>query len=187
MKMRNILLTVVVTLTLALIGCTKKVDVNERVLNLVSITEIKGYDPIMANDLYSGREISKIYEGLLSYHWLKIPYELVPNLAAEMPVASADGLTYTFKIRQGVKFQDDIAFAGGKGRDIEAADFVYAIKRLADTKNQSDGWWVLDGKIKGLNEWRDKNAKLPATNYDEEVEGLKAIDKYTLQFKLIKK
>ena len=104
-----------------------------------------------------------------------------------MPVASADGLTYTFKIVKGVKFQDDAAFPGGKGREVEAADFVYSIKRLADSKNQAEGWWVLDGKLKGLNEWRDKNAKLPTTNYDEEVEGLKAVDKYTLQFKLVKR
>lgn len=186
MKMQNILLTVMSASLLVFLGCTKKQDANERVLNLVSITEIKGYDPIMANDLYSGREISKIYEGLLSYHWLKIPYELQANLAAAMPEASKDGLTYTFKIRQGVKFQDDIAFPDGKGREVEANDFVYSIKRLADTKNQAEGWWVLDGKLKGLNEWRDKNSRLPAANYDEEVEGLRALDKYTLQFKLSK-
>ena len=187
MKMRNILLPLLSSLVLIISGCAKKQDANEKVLNLVSITEIKGYDPIMANDLYSGREISKIYEGLLNYHWLKIPYELQPNLAEAMPVASADGLTYTFKIVKGVKFQDDAAFPGGKGREVEAADFVYSIKRLADSKNQAEGWWVLDGKLKGLNEWRDKNAKLPTTNYDEEVEGLKAVDKYTLQFKLVKR
>lgn len=185
MKMRNTLLIVIGSLMLV-VGCAKKRDASERVLNLVSPAEIKGFDPIQADDLYSGREISKIYEGLLQYHWLKIPYELVPNLAEAMPEVSKDGLTYTFKILKGVKFQDDAAFPGGKGREVEAADFVYSIKRLADAKTVSTGWWVLDGKLKGLNEWRDKNAKLPATNYDEEVEGLKAVDKYTLQFKLAK-
>lgn len=187
--MRNIFTTVVLLLSAVLLssGCTKKQDANEKVLNLVSPAEIKGYDPIMADDLYSGREISKIYEGLLQYHWLKLPYELVPNLAESLPEISADGITYTFKIRQGVKFQDDAAFPGGKGRELEAADFVYSIKRLADSRNQATGWWVLDGKLKGLNEWREKNAKAATTNYDEEVEGIKALDKYTLQFKLAKK
>ena len=33
-------------------------------------------------------------------------------------------------------------------------DFVYSIKRLADPKLQSLGWWLLDGKIAGLNEWK---------------------------------
>ncbi len=140
----------------------------------------------MASDAASAGQISKIYEGLLAYHWLKMPYELIPNLAESMPTASKDGLTYTVKIKKGTFFQDDQAFANGKGREIEASDFVYSIKRLADSKSQATGWWVLDGKLKGLNEWRNKNEKLPVTNYDEEVEGLKALDKYTLQFKLAK-
>lgn len=167
-------------------GCTKKQNSNEKVLNLLSTAEVKGFDPIQADDLYSGRELAKIYEGLLQYHWLKLPYELIPNLAEAMPVISKDGKTYTIKIRQGVKFQDDAAFPGSKGRELEAKDFVYSIKRLADSHTQSTGWWVLDGKLVGLNEWRDRNAKLPVSNYNEEVEGLKALDKFTLQFKLAK-
>lgn len=190
MKMRNIFLTftsVLVTFSLLVVsGCAKKQDASERVLNIISPAEIKGYDPIMADDLYSGREIGKIYEGLLSYHWLKMPYELIPNLAEAMPEVSKDGITYTFKIKKGVVFQDDAAFPNGKGREVEASDFVYSIKRLADSKNQANGWWILDGKLKGLNEWRTKNEKLPTTNYDEEVEGVKALDKYTLQFQLAK-
>lgn len=141
---------------------------------------------MMASDVGSAAQIAKVYEGLLSYHWLKIPFELVPNLAEAMPEISKDGMTYTFKIRKGVFFQDDAAFPGGKGRELEAADFVYSFKRHADSKNQSTGWWVFDGKLKGLNEWRKKYEKLPAANYDEEVEGVKALDKYTLQLKLAK-
>ena len=186
MKMGNILLALTLVTASILSGCAKKQDASERVLNIVSPAEIKGFDPIMADDLYSGREIGKIYEGLLEYHWLKIPYELAPNLAEAMPEISKDGITYTFKIRKGVVFQDDIAFPNGKGRELEASDFVYSIKRLADSKNQANGWWIVDGKIKGLNEWRDKNANLPVTNYDEEVAGVKALDKYTLQFQLAK-
>ena len=73
MKMRNIFLVVISAMSLLFVGCTKKQDSNERILNLVSPAEIKGYDPIQADDLYSGREISKIYEGLLQYHCLKMP------------------------------------------------------------------------------------------------------------------
>lgn len=184
--MRNILLALTLVTASLLTSCAKKQDASERVLNIVSSAEIKGFDPIMADDLYSGREVGKIYEGLLAYHYLKMPYELIPNLAEAMPEVSADGITYTFKIKKGVLFQDNEAFPGGKGRELEASDFVYSIKRLADPKNQAPGWWVLDGKLKGLNAWADKHSKLPTTNYDEEVEGLKAIDKHTLQFQLAK-
>ncbi|WP_457826328.1 ABC transporter substrate-binding protein, partial [Staphylococcus aureus] len=83
-------------------------------------------------------------------------------------------------------FQDSKAFPNGKGRELKADDFIYSIRRMADPKLQSTGWWLLDGKIAGLNEWRDKNANAEKVNYDEAVEGLKKIDDYTFQFKLTK-
>nr|BDT29259.1 ABC transporter substrate-binding protein [Bacteriovorax sp. HI3] len=177
---------VALTLLVLLFSCSKKQDLNERVLNVTAPSDIKGFDPMMASDVGSAAQIAKIYEGLLTYHWLKLPYELIPNLAEEMPTISKDGMTYTFKIKKGILFQDDAAFPNGKGRELTAMDFVYSIKRHADAKNQSTGWWLFDGKIQGLNEWREKYAKLPTVNYDDEVEGIKALDKYTLQFKLAK-
>ena len=187
MKPKSILsLVILSTFLLFSGGCSKSKNANERVINVTAPSDIKGFDPMMASDVGSTAQIAKIYEGLLTYHWLKIPFELIPNLAEEMPTISKDGMTYTFKIKKGVFFQDDAAFPGGKGRELEATDFVYSIKRHADSKNQSTGWWLYDGKIKGLNEWRTKNEKLPVANYDEVVEGLRAIDKYTVQFQLAK-
>jgi len=167
-------------------SCSKKTDLNERVLNLATLGEVKGMDPIYANDKYSGNEVGRVYEGLLEYHYLKRPYALKGNLAESLPVVSKDGLTYTFKIRKGVLFHDDACFPGGKGRELVAQDFVYSIMRLADPKLQGLGWWVLDGKIAGLNSWRDKNANAETVDYSSKVEGLVALDKYTLQFKLSK-
>ncbi|RLA64015.1 MAG: hypothetical protein DRQ88_01185 [Epsilonproteobacteria bacterium] len=172
----------------ALLGfsCTKKIDLNEKVLNLSVTAEIKGMDPIYANDMYSSNEVARVYEGLLQYHYLKRPYTLVPNLADKMPTVSKDGLTYTFKIKKGVLFHDDAAFHGGIGRELVAADFVYSIKRLADPKLQSLGWWLLQGKLLGLDDWRKKYAEKDKVDYTEAVAGVKALDKYTLQFKLKK-
>lgn len=182
---KSIILLLVGTLLLS-VGCTKKVDLKERVLNLTVSAKVKGFDPVNAGDTYSSGEIARVYEGLLSYHYLKRPYTLIPNVAAAMPTVSEDGMTYTFKIKKGVKFHDNKCFPGGKGRELKAADFVYSIKRMADSKNISTGWWLLDGKIKGLNEWREKNKEKNKTDYSEEVAGLKAIDDYTLQFTLSK-
>ncbi len=186
MKMRKISICALLSGLMLFTSCTKKVDTSEKVLNLAVTAEVKGMDPIYANDKYSSNEIARIYEGLLEYHYLKRPYTLVPNLAESLPVVSADGLTYTFKIRKGVKFQDDAAFDGGKGRELVAEDFVYSIKRLADPKLQGLGWWLLEGKIKGLNEWREKNSEKDVVDYSEVIEGLKATDSHTLVFKLNK-
>lgn len=186
MKSRNLVSFLLMSLLAVTISCTKKVDLNEKVLNLAVTSEIKGMDPIYSNDKYSSNEVGRVYEGLLEYHYLKRPYTLVPNLAESLPEVSEDGLTYTFKIKKGVLFHDDKAFEGGKGRELVAEDFVYSIKRLADPKLQGLGWWLLSGKIKGLDAWRDKNAEKDKVDYSEEVEGLRALDKYTLQFKLTK-
>lgn len=168
------------------LGCSREQNFDEKVLNLITPQKIKGFDPIYAADLYAANEIGKVYEGLLEFHYLKRPYELTPNLAESMPEVSADGLTYTFKVKKGVLFQDSKAFPNGKGRELKADDFIYSIRRMADPKLQSTGWWLLDGKIAGLNQWREKNASAEKVNYDEAVEGLKKIDDHTFQFKLSK-
>ena len=171
---------------LTLLACTRQSEEVEKTLHLAGTAKVKGMDPIFSNDSASMKEISKIYEGLLEYHYLKRPYALAPNLAESMPTVSPDGMTYTFKIRKGVFFHPDKAFPDGQGKELTAEDFVYSIKRLADPKLQGRGWWLLNEKIQGLNQWRDKYSELPKTDYSEEVAGLKALDKYTLQFKLAK-
>ncbi len=177
----NLLVVLAIT-----VGCTKKKNFSEKVLEVVVTAKVKGFDPVQAGDTYSSNEVARVYEGLLQYHYLKRPYELMPNLAEAMPTVAEDGLTYTFKIKKGVLFQDNKCFPQGKGRELKAKDFVYSIKRMADMANTSTGWWLLDGKLVGLNEWRDKyNGK--KANYADEVEGLKALDDYTLQFKLTQK
>ena len=183
--MKFILLTIVVFLTFS---CLKKTTntTDEKVLQLFTPSKVKGMDPIYSSDYSSLREIGRVYEGLLQYHYLRRPYVLEGNLAEGLPIVSDNGMTYTFKIKKNVFFHDDKAFPGGKGRELTAHDFVYSIKRLSDPKLQGLGWWLLDGKIRGLNEWRDKYAERSQTDYNEEIEGLKALDRYTLRFKLAK-
>lgn len=166
-------------------GCTKKVDDKDTSINVVLRANVKGLDPLRANDLYSSTVISQMFEGLLQYHYLKRPYTLQPALAESMPVVTDNGLTHTFKIKKGVRFHDNAAFPEGKGREVTAEDFIYSFKRLADPRNASEGFWVFDGKIKGLNEWADA-VKAEKANYETAIEGLQAPDKHTLVIKLVK-
>jgi oligopeptide transport system substrate-binding protein len=167
------------------LGCTKKIDDKDTTINAVLPANVKGLDPIRANDLYSSTVIAQIFEGLLQYNYLKRPYALEGGLAEAMPTVTDGGLTHTFKIKKGVRFQDNAAFPGGKGRELTAQDFIYSFKRLADPRNSSEGFWIFDGKIKGLNEWAD-NVKAEKANYDTAIEGLQAPDKNTLVIKLNK-
>lgn len=174
----------VLILCLVLIACSKERSFDEREIRLMSPEKIAGFDPMNVSDMYSGNEAGKVYEGLYEFHPFKRPYELMPNLAEALPTISEDGLTYTFKIKKGVLFHDNACFKDGIGRELKADDFIYSFKRLADPKNRSQGWWVLDDKIVGLNEWRTKYNETEATNYDEEIEGLKKVDDYTFSMKV---
>lgn len=138
-------------------------------------------DPTQSATTYSNLLVTTIYDTLYEYKYLKVPYELKPNLAAGMPTISKDGLTYTIKIKQGVMFTDDPAFAGGKGREVVAEDFVYSLKRHFDPKNISQGEWVWRDRIVGLDDWKKAGA-----DYTKVIPGLKATDKYTIQITLVK-
>jgi len=147
---------------------------------------IRGFDPVKAGDVASAMAISKVYEGLLQYSYLERPYRVVPLLADGMPEVSDDGLTYTFRIRKGIYFQDDPCFVetGGRGRELTAEDFVYSIKRVADVKNASTGYWAFNNRIVGLDEFREASRSPYPTDYDLPVGGLQAIDRYTLRVRL---
>jgi ABC-type transport system substrate-binding protein len=130
---------------------------------------------------------SDIFECLYGYHYLKRPYEIIPVLADGMPKASEDRLTYKIRIKKGVYFHDNACFQGGKGRELKASDFVFAWKRIADIKTLSRHWWVFNSRIVGLDEFRQysKTCKRRGdVDYSRQVEGLKAIDDYTLVIKL---
>ncbi len=171
---------------LGLGGCTKKQDEVPKTFHFVALSKIKTLDPVRSDDVYASVEVGHAYEGLLQYHYLKRPLELIPNLAESMPEVSADGRTITFKIKKGVLFQDDPCFkeTGGKGRELVAEDFIYSWKRLADPKNLSPSWWILDGKVVGATEWHDEAVKAGVSDYSKPIEGLKALDPYTLQIRL---
>lgn len=174
-----------------LIGCTAGVDVEEALKgHLDGPPKIYRHalegapstlDPIQSATNYANHININVYDTLYRYKYLTRPYQITTNLAVDMPSFSEDGLTLTINIKEGVEFIDDPAFPDGIGRELVAEDFVYSIKRHFDPNNRSQGSWLWDGKIVGLNEWAEKGA-----DYQQTVEGLKALDPYTIQIKLIK-
>jgi ABC-type transport system substrate-binding protein len=144
---------------------------------------IRGFDPVTSADVPSAKAIYKVYEGLYEYEYLARPYRARPNLAEAMPDVSPDGLTYTFRLRKGVRFADDPCFAGGKGREVTAEDFIYSWKRVADVRTKSNCFWIFEGRVAGIDEYHKASMERPVS-YDEPVEGFQALDRYTIQIKL---
>ncbi len=150
----------------------------------------KGFDPVRASDVLSNRFLAQIYDTLYQYSYLERPYKIEPCLAEGMPEISADKKTYLFRIKKGVFFQDDPCFraSGGKGRELVAADFVYAWKRLADVSNRSEGYWIFQGYIAGMDAFHEASVEAAEegrrVDYSMEIEGLKALDRHTLRVRL---
>jgi oligopeptide transport system substrate-binding protein len=69
-----------------------------------------------------------------------------PSLATHWDI-SADGLTYTFYLRNDVYFQDDAQFPNGKGRKMTAQDVVYSFNRILDPAIASTGSWIFNGRV----------------------------------------
>ncbi len=152
----------------------------------LTTARIRGFDPAHAADEASLLAAGRIYEGLLQYTYWDRPYRVEPLLAAEMPAVSADGLVWRFTLRKGIFFSDDPCFAatGGKGRELVAADVVYSLKRIADVKVGSGGYWTLRGRIAGLDEFREASRGGEPTDYDREVAGLRAAGPHVLELRL---
>jgi ABC-type transport system substrate-binding protein len=142
-----------------------------------------GFDPPQLSDLYSRIVTGNIFEGLYGYEYLARPAKITPVLADGMPQVSADYRTYTIKLKRGVYFADDPAF-GGKKREVTAHDVVFSYKRIFDPKLKSPVLSSLEEeKIIGLIEL-NKRAESGKFEYDTDVEGLRALDRYTVQIKL---
>lgn len=168
-------------------GCGFKPAESDRDRTLIQHTlRLRTLDPARAADVPSALGVARIYETLLQYNDTARPYRLEPLLAEAMPEVSPDGLTYTFRIREGVRFQDDPCFAatGGVGRELTADDFVYAIRRLADARTLSTGWWLFRDRIAGLDAYRDATLRDPEAAEALDVEGLQAPDDRTLVVRL---
>ena len=97
---------------------------------------------------------------------------LIPSLAKDWTV-SKDGLTYTYKLRKGVKW---MTAEGEEYGEVKAKDFVTGLKHAADKKSQAI--YLVQKSVKGLDDY------VSGKTSDFSTVGVKAIDDYTVQYTL---
>ncbi|WP_065428536.1 peptide ABC transporter substrate-binding protein [Streptococcus pseudopneumoniae] len=97
---------------------------------------------------------------------------LTPALAEDWSV-SADGLTYTYKLRKDAKWY---TADGEEYAPVKAQDFVTGIKYAADNKGQAMD--LIQNSIKGLNDY------VTGVTNDFSTVGVKALDDYTVEYTL---
>ncbi|MCC7217804.1 MAG: hypothetical protein IT517_13590 [Burkholderiales bacterium] len=154
-----------------------------KVLKVAFLIAETGFDPQASSDVYSNYVNRVMFDALFRYDYVSRPYRIVPNTAAALPEISKDGMTWTIKVKPGTYFSDDPAF-GGKRRELTAADYAYAWKRILDPKTRSPQLELFDGKLVGMDALVAKAKETGRFDYDAPVEGLQVLDKYTLRLKL---
>jgi ABC-type transport system substrate-binding protein len=171
-------------LCLALVAAPAAAD-ERKVLKLAFTKAETSLDPARIVDLYSRNLTAHIFEALYQYDHLARPSKIKPLTADGMPEVSADFRVWTVKVKPGIYFADDPAFKG-KPRELVAEDYVYAIKRIVDPANKSPiVAGILDTKYVGLAAVREDAVKgNKPFDYDRPVEGIRAIDRYTVRYTL---
>lgn len=156
-----------------------------KTLRVAFLTAETGFDPAQVQDLYSRTVIAHILDAPLEFDFMARPTVLRPNTVEALPEVSADFRTFTLRLRPGIFFQDDPVFRG-KPRELVAADYVYSWKRIYDPRWKSPMLFVLENsKVLGLTELRAAALKYKRPfNYDVRVDGLEALDRYTLRIRL---
>jgi peptide/nickel transport system substrate-binding protein len=85
-----------------------------------SMSDPEQLNPLTSNDSASSEVLGFIFEGLLTREPRTL--ELKPLIAEARPEISQDKLTYTFKIRKDVRFQD--------GRPVTGEDVLFSVKAI---------------------------------------------------------
>jgi len=118
-------------------------------------------DPALTGDAESAVYVVEIFSGLVT---LDRNLKVVPDIAKSWDI-SDDRMTYTFHLRDDVKFHD--------GRPVTAQDFKYSFERTADPATASPTADTYIGDIVGVEDKLNRRAA--------QVSGVKVIDNYTLQ------
>lgn len=143
-----------------------------------------GFDPAQVQDFYSSNIIANIFDPPLTYDFVARPSKVIPNTAVAMPQVSADFTEFTIRLRPGIYFQDHAAF-NGKRRELVAQDYVYSLKRHYDPKFKSPRIYLLENaQVLGLPAIRAAALKGAKFDYDREVDGVRALDRYTFRIRL---
>ena len=153
---------------------------------------IKSLDPAEIGDEGSSDMAGNVFECLYNYRYGRQPYALEPELADGDYSTTPDGKTATIHLKRGVHFYDPdhAVFPGGVGPEVTAADFIYSWKRVCNfhlgmTGNYSQ---MFQGHVAGIDDWfaYTQSCKSPAdVDWDRPVEGLTAVDRYTLRVRLV--
>jgi ABC-type transport system substrate-binding protein len=170
-------------------GCARSLEEKFRPeIRIGNQSEIPNLDPATMVLSVQADVAGLLSDGLLEFHYLKRPFQLVPNLARAMPSKQVkDGkVIYTFQIRDDVYFHPCECFRERSRRKLTAYDLEFSFKRLLDSKVGSRMYPDLKELWEGAEAFFEASKSTPKTDYTMPVPALKVLDPYTLQITLSK-
>lgn len=145
-----------------------------------NIDRVSSMDPIKAESAGANRVVALVYETLVEYDYFARPYKLKPYLLETIPEVDESGKIYRCTLRDDCFFGPSKYLGDGSvavSRPVTSHDVVYSLKRLADAKLSSPGYWTIQGKIVGIDEFHKASAQIDVpTDYSVGVKGLRIID-----------
>ena len=149
----------------------------------IAAFEIDTLDPQQYADDPSFQVVMALFEPAYEWDYLSPTPKLLPLTAAAMPEITDGGRVWTIKLRQGILFHDDPVFKG-KPRELVATDYIYSYKRWLDPNLRRAGQPVLTDLILGARPVIEAAKKTGKLDYDAPIEGLRVVDRYTLQIRM---
>lgn len=123
-------------------SCTKRTSNfdDSQVFKYNQHANLTTLDPAFAKDLRTIWAVTQLFNGLVQ---LDDSLNVQPDIAQRWTM-SEDGKTYTFFLRNDVRFHKHELFGKDSTRKVVAKDFEYSFNRLLDPKVASPGKWVLE-------------------------------------------
>ncbi len=135
--------------------------------------------PLNVSEVVGHRIVNQVYEGLVELDQATLAVQ--PGLAESWDI-SEDGLTYTFRLRKGVRFHDDPCFPGGQGREMTARDVENAFRWLCTPDGANKGFSFVVDRIAGARAFYDAGGAKAADA--PPLTGAVAVDAYTFRLTL---
>lgn len=127
-------------------------------------------DPQVGYNELATMAVRFCYDGLLDYDHAG---ELIPQLARSLPEVSADGQSFRFRLKEGIRFHPTPAHP--QGRELRAEDVAWTMRRLMSHETGSPGF-VFYSSIRGAQAFHDQES--------DEIPGIVVEDRYTIRFDL---
>jgi len=138
-------------------------DPYENYLNLIITTEPKSLDPALSTDITTAVLTGLMYNNLVEFG---VGTEIIPGLAESWTI-SEDGKTYTFLLKQNVRFWD--------GSPFTAHDVKHSFQRLLDPQTRSPQTWLLS-PLQGARDYMN--------GISDSISGIKIISDHQIQLRL---